>query len=97
MTDHQEKPVTGEVIEQEYMVQFDVISADGTVRRANEGILFEADGEDLLVHVGTNDASVLFAAAKAILSIVKGEGLEKEFVKCLSMNESGDENCRDHE
>lgn len=67
-----------EVIKTSPNVEFDVIYADGTRKRVCEGILFETDGDDMVLHNGTDRAEVLIAAVETALMClpVIGPGLE---------------------
>lgn len=60
-------------------VEFDVLYADGTRRRVQEGILFEAIGNEMTFHNGTNRGAVLFATAEAALQLIDDIGLTKLF------------------
>lgn len=53
-------------------VEFDVIYADGTRERVPEGILFEAKGEKMILHNGTDRPEVLIAVAEAAAEAVGG-------------------------
>lgn len=56
-------------------VQFDVLYADGTKYRAEEGVLFEAKGQDMVFHLGTSRPEVLFAVAEALTEV--GEAFKR--------------------
>lgn len=66
-------------------VEFDVIYTDnGEKRHVAEGVLFESNGNNLTVHVGTNRINVLFSIYEGVLEIVKAAGLEAEFMAYIS-------------
>ena len=60
-------------------VEFDVIYADGTRRRVQEGILYEAEGDSMIFHNGTSRGVVLFATTEAALALIDNIGLTKLF------------------
>lgn len=60
-------------------LEFDVIYADGTRKRVNEGVLLEIDGIDVTFHNGTNRCVVLFASAAALLDVICMLGLWDAF------------------
>lgn len=64
-------------------VEFDVIYADGTRHHVAEGILLGVDGEQMILHNGTNRANVLFAAAETIFGAIADLGLDKQLIKYL--------------
>lgn len=72
-------------------VEFDVIYADGTRHHATEGVLFEADGNKMVFHLGTSRPAVLFAVAEALVEVIKEAGLEEEFVKYIESGEEAQE------
>lgn len=51
-------------------VEFDVIYADGTRKRVSEGILIEADEENVIFHNGTDRATVLYTALELLAEII---------------------------
>lgn len=65
-------------------VEFEVIYDDGTRKRVREGVLFEADGNSMILHNGTNRASVLFAARGILADIIDGAGLGEVFDRYLA-------------
>ena len=68
-----------EVIKTTPNLEFDVIYADGTRKRVQEGVLYEAeDTGDIIFHNGTNRPEVLIAAAETVLLSLAaiGPGLE---------------------
>ena len=60
-------------------VEFDVIYADGTRRHVSEGILFEAEGDRMNIHIGTGRIEVLFTVAPALTEAIKEAGLGELF------------------
>ena len=60
-------------------VEFEVIYADGTRKRVREGILFEADGDRMILHNGTDRKEVLFSVPLAYTHALVCAGLVKEF------------------
>lgn len=60
-------------------VEFDVIYADGTRRRVQEGILYEVEDDSIIFHNGTSRGAVLFATAEAALALIDNIGLTKLF------------------
>ena len=60
-------------------VEFDVVYADGTRTRVPEGVLFEADGDKMRIHVGTSRVVVLFAIAEALTEVIHESGLGDAF------------------
>ena len=59
-----------EVIKKTENLEFDVIYADGTRKRVEEGILWEVKDEAVTFHLGTSRLSVLFAAVEDALRFV---------------------------
>ena len=59
-----------EVIKATSNLEFDVIYADGTRNRVEEGILWEVKDEAVTFHLGTSRLSVLFAAVEDALRFV---------------------------
>lgn len=64
-------------------VEFEVIYADGTRYRAAEGVLFEAKGEDMFLHLGTGRPEVLFSVAIALTEVCKRIGVEDAFISYI--------------
>lgn len=64
-------------------VEFDVIYEDGTRYHASEGVLFEARGNNMVLHLGTNRVEVLFAVAECLTETVKEAGLEELFFQYI--------------
>lgn len=60
-------------------VQFDVRYADGTKYRVEEGVLFEAKGQDMVFHLGTSRPEVLFAVAEVLTEVIVNMGLGELF------------------
>lgn len=60
-------------------VQFDVLYADGTKYHAEEGVLFEAKGQDMVFHLGTSRPEVLFAVVEALTEVIVDMGLGEAF------------------
>lgn len=60
-------------------VEFDVVYADGTRQRVPEGVLFEADGDRMKIHVGACRVAVLFAVAEALTEVIQELGLGDVF------------------
>lgn len=76
-----------EVIKTTSNMEFDVIYADGTHRRVEEGILHEVIDGEIIFHKGTGRFEVLTAAAEDLLKYLRhiGPGLKKlAFDMCLS-------------
>lgn len=61
--------------------EFDVLYDDGTRSHVPEGVLFEANGEKMVLHLGTRRAEVLFAVAEclteAIIAMDLGDAFER--------------------
>ena len=74
-----------EVIKTTANLEFDIIYADGTRKRVHEGILFEAEGDTLTFHNGTDRRNVLFAAAEGALEVICMLGLGEEFIKYMGV------------
>ena len=72
-------------------VEFDVVYADGTRTRVSEGILFEADGDRMNIHVGSCRVAALFAVAEALIEVIKEMGLGDAFNAWLDSWEEDDE------
>ena len=70
-------------------VQFDVLYADGTKYHAEEGVLFEAKGQDMVFHLGTRRPEVLFAVAEALTEVIVDMGLGEAFSSAISKTEGG--------
>ena len=60
-------------------VEFEVIYEDGTRKRVREGILFEAEGEHMILHNGTDRKEVLYTVPLACAEAICGAGLLKEY------------------
>ena len=61
-----------EEIKKSPSVEFDVIYADGTRRRVQEGVLYEAaDGGGVIFHSGTSRTAVVLAVAETMLVLLK--------------------------
>lgn len=60
-------------------VQFDVLYADGTKYHAEEGVLFEAKGQEMIFHLGTSRPEVLFSVAEALTEVIVDMGLGEAF------------------
>ena len=71
-------------------VEFDVVYADGERVHVPDGILIEADGQRMNVHVGTNRASVLFAAVEAVVEVIHDIGLGDAFEAYIQRTVKGD-------
>lgn len=67
-------------------LEFEVIYADGTRKRVQEGVLFEAEGGAMTFHNGTNRVNVLFAAAEGALEIIGMFGLDEEFLGYMAVS-----------
>lgn len=81
-------------------VEFDVIYADGKRTRVPEGVLFEADGERMIAHIGTGRVAVLFAVAEALTEIITDMGLGdafKSFIENYIGENGGNEGGRGDE
>lgn len=75
-------------------VEFDVIYADGTRRHVAEGVLFEAEGQRMNIHIGTSRIEVVFAVAGALTEAVKEAGLNEVFsayIEAILESVGGDE------
>ena len=59
-------------------VEFDVIYADGTRHHVSEGVLFEANGNKLVFHNGTDRAAMLIGVSEAAAEVVGAMGLTSE-------------------
>lgn len=69
-------------------VEFDVIYADGRRARVSDGVLFEADGNQVNIHVGTDRREgMLFTIAWATTMFIKQMGLNEAFSKFLNILE----------
>lgn len=79
-----------EVIKTSSNVEFDVIYADGTRRHVVEGILLEANDNEIIFHNGTSRPEVIIAAAEDILKMLKrmGAGLAVLSIKMHLNSES---------
>ena len=68
-------------------MEFDVIYADGARRHVAEGVLYEANGGEIIFHKGTSRPEVIIAAAEDVLKYLNliGPGLKALAVgACLS-------------
>lgn len=63
-----------EIIKTSSSVEFDVIYADGTRRHVKEGVLHEAEANEIIFHNGTADPAVIIASAEDILKTLKNMG-----------------------
>ena len=63
-----------EIIKTTSNMEFDVIYADGTRRHVAEGVLHEADDNEIIFHNGTSRPEVIIAAAEDILKTLKHMG-----------------------
>ena len=70
-------------------VQFDVLYADGTKYHAEEGVLFEAKGQDMVFHLGTSRPEVLFAVAEALTEVIVDMGLGEAFKRYIENGMEG--------
>ena len=59
-----------EILKTTQNLTFDVIYADGTRKRVEEGVLWEAENEQIICHLGTSSLSVLFASVEDALTFV---------------------------
>lgn len=66
-------------------VQFDVIYDNGKKYHAEEGVLFEAKGQEMILHLGTSRPEVLFTVAEALSEVIVDMGLGEAF-KCYIEN-----------
>lgn len=62
-------------------VAFDVIYADGERHHVAEGVLFEADGQKMRMHLGTSRPEVLFATVEAMCEAIDKMGLTEHFAR----------------
>lgn len=69
-------------------IEFEVNYSDGTRKRVPEGILFEADGDKIIVHNGTNRKEVLFSVPTAAVEFITAFGLLDEFDRYLQENKT---------
>lgn len=60
-------------------VEFDVIYEDGDRYHVREGVLFEAVGNSMNVHLGTGRPEVLFAVAEVLTEMIDDLGLGEAF------------------
>lgn len=75
-------------------VLFDVLYADGTKYHADEGVLFEAKGQEMVIHLGTSRPEVLFAVPKALTNVIVGMGLGEAFKRYLERLMEGKQDVR---
>lgn len=59
-----------EAIKTSSNVEFEVIYADGTRKRVEEGILFGVEGEHIIFHNGTNRLEVLLSVAESACAVI---------------------------
>jgi len=76
-----------EKIETGTSVVFDVIDADGARHRVNEGILFEVDGIEMILHCGTTRLAAVLATAESALAFIEHLGETERFCKELGAAE----------
>lgn len=62
-------------------VTFRVNYAEGDHLDVPEGILFEFQGDNMTLHMGTNRINALFAIVEAVLETVQVLGLQEQFEK----------------
>lgn len=62
-------------------VTFTVNYAEGETMAVEEGLLFEFQGNNITLHLGTNRVSCLFAVVAAALESIQAFGLADEFDK----------------
>ena len=77
-------------------VEFDVVYADGERTRVPEGVLFEAHGDQMHIHIGTGRVAVLFAVAEALTEVINDMGLGEAF-KAYQDSWNEEEGGRDDE
>ena len=70
-------------------VQFDVLYADETKYQAEEGVLFEAKGQDMAFHLGTSRPEVLFAVVEALTEVIVDMGLGEAFKRYIENGMEG--------
>lgn len=74
-------------------VEFTVNYDDGTEKKVSEGVLFEFDGNAIIVHSGTSRKEALFSIAPALVEFITKLGLNREFMRCMEkslIDEEGD-------
>lgn len=64
-------------------VEFDVIYADGNRYHAKEGVLIEAEGDRINLHLGTSRVAVVFAAVEALMEAIGDAGLMDVFKRYI--------------
>jgi hypothetical protein len=68
-------------------LEFDLVYGDGTRTRVKEGILFEAQGEKMFMHLGSNRKEVLFTIIKCVLEAVGEMDLSFELMEYLESDD----------
>lgn len=66
-------------------MEFTVHYEDGTTKQVREGVLFEFDGNKVIVHVGTNSVAQIFSVAPALSGLIADTGLGDPFKAFLDM------------
>ena len=74
----------GNVIESSNKVEFDVYYDIFNREHVTEGILYEAKGDTIVIHLGTDNANVLYAVIDATTQIIKQLGLSSDFLKYMA-------------
>lgn len=80
-----------EIIKTDKDLTFTVNYSDGAKKEVKEGIMFEVDEGKLIMHNGTNNAYVLFAAAKSAMQLISAAGLGDRFKEFLDKYEESEE------
>lgn len=65
-------------------LEFDLVYADGIRKRVKEGILFEAQGEKMFLHNGSDRKEVLFTVIKCVLEAAAEMDLSFELMEYLN-------------
>lgn len=73
-----------ETIKKTNNLTFTAEYADGDVKKIEEGILFEFQGDRINLHLGTDRKECIFATAEAVCETVQTFGLEEEFKQYLN-------------
>lgn len=72
-----------EIIKTSPNVEFHVTYGDGTCHHAPEGVLFEAKGDKMIMHLGTSRIEVLFAVAECLSTAIEEAGLRDAFIRYI--------------
>lgn len=66
-------------------MKFAVLYADGTDKQVDEGVLFEFEDNDIILHLGTNRVACIFSIAEALSEFISDAGLGEAFKAYLEM------------